>query len=136
MSLFTSKAEHVITLKLPYPPSINNYYGSLRGGGKYIKKEGKVFREVVVDSLRSYAYKKAPLTDKLRVFIEVYPPDKRRRDLDNINKALLDALTHSKIYDDDWLIDDLRLVRGEPIKGGYVRVHIYKIINHDKTTNA
>lgn len=135
MSMFTINREHVITLKLPYPPSINNYYG-IKGSRKFIKKEGREFRTVVVDALRTYAWTHEPLTERLQVWVEVFPPDRRRRDLDNIKKALLDALTHAGIYEDDCLIDDLRSVRGEVIKGGYVRVHISKIINNEKETNT
>ena len=35
-----------------------------------------------------------PLTGKLVVDVEVFPPDNRRRDIDNVQKALLDALEH------------------------------------------
>lgn len=135
MSLYNINREHFITLKLPFPPSINNYYGTTRGGGKYIKREGKAFREKVVDGLRSFVFDNEPLTDKLQVWVEVYPPNRRKRDLDNLSKALLDAITHAKIYDDDFLIDDLRFTRGEIVKGGYVRVHISRIIQNEKTTN-
>lgn len=128
MSLFDVKRKHLLTLKLPYPPSINNYYGTTRAGGKFIKKEGKVFRHTVVDVLAAVTWDTPPLTDRLQVWIEVYPPDKRRRDLDNLKKALLDALTHAGIYADDCLIDDLRSVRGGVVKGGYVRVYISKIL--------
>jgi crossover junction endodeoxyribonuclease RusA len=35
------------------------------------------------------------------VEIILYPPDARRRDIDNYNKALFDALTHAGIWEDD-----------------------------------
>jgi crossover junction endodeoxyribonuclease RusA len=35
------------------------------------------------------------------VEILLFPPDARRRDIDNYNKALFDALTHAGIWEDD-----------------------------------
>lgn len=110
------------TLELPYPPSINNYYGRSRNGRVFIKKEGKQYRADVIDLLKN----SEPLSDRLRVWVEVYVPDNRRRDVDNIKKALLDALTHAGVYEDDCLIDDLRTVRCGKEKGGRVVVHIWK----------
>jgi len=59
--------------------------------------------------------------------MKVNAPDKRRRDLDNLPKALLDGLTHSGIWDDDSQIDDLRIMRGEIVKGGSVTVVIDEV---------
>jgi crossover junction endodeoxyribonuclease RusA len=125
--LFDVKAKHVYTLKLPWPPSINDYYGTTPAGGKYIKAKGRKFREIVIECLREYMAKREPLTTKLQVWIEAHVPDKRRRDLDNIKKALLDALTHAGVYQDDCLIDDLRVVRAGVAKGGFVRVFVGEI---------
>ena len=40
--------------------------------------------------------------------------DKRRRDLDNILKAPLDALTHAGVLMDDEQFDEINIVRGQP----------------------
>jgi crossover junction endodeoxyribonuclease RusA len=61
------------------------------------------------------------------VNIFVYPPDRRRRDLDNFLKSLLDALVYSKVLEDDSLIDDLRIVRKDIVVGGEVLVMIEKL---------
>ena len=36
-----------INLTLPYPPSVNHYYGNRTNGGKYIKSKGQQFRSAV-----------------------------------------------------------------------------------------
>lgn len=46
------------------------------------------------------------------------PPDKRRRDLDNILKAPLDALTHAGLLIDDEQFDEINIVRGQLVPGG------------------
>lgn len=50
-------------------------------------------------------------------------PDRRRRDLDNMPKALFDGLTHAGVWTDDSQIDDLRIVRSWAA-GGCVVVRI------------
>lgn len=52
------------------------------------------------------------------------PPDRRKRDLDNLTKALFDALTHAGAYLDDCQIDQFTMNRSEVIKGGKVNVFI------------
>ena len=39
-----------------------------------------------------------PLSGNLSVAIDMCPPDRRRRDVDNIQKSLLDALMHGGAY--------------------------------------
>jgi crossover junction endodeoxyribonuclease RusA len=60
------------------------------------------------------------------IFMEVYlyPPDRRKRDLDNYMKGLLDALTEAGLWTDDVLIDQLHIYRGEVVKLGSVRIEI------------
>ncbi len=45
----------------------------------------------------------------LEVSIVAWLPDARRRDVDNLLKAPLDALAHAGIYDDDSQIADLSI---------------------------
>jgi crossover junction endodeoxyribonuclease RusA len=126
-SSFPPKRKPTFVLKLPYPPSINRYYGVTRTGRRYINKEGRVFRETVVEALRGIPETEKTLESKLQVWVEAFMPDRRIRDLDNIKKALLDSLTHAGVYKDDFQIDDLRVVRREVVKGGYVIVHVAEL---------
>jgi hypothetical protein len=65
-----------------------------------------------------------PIAGRLAVTIDVHPPDRRRRDLDNALKALLDALQHGGAYHDDAQIDDLHIRRGACVSGGRVCVRL------------
>ncbi len=58
---------------------------------------------------------------------ELYPPDKRRRDLDNFDgKALWDALTKAGVWKDDSQVKSRYSEWGDVLKGGNVFVTIYK----------
>ncbi len=107
-------------VELPYPPSINHYWRRV-GSRTLISREGRRFRERVVAIL---TFRDGPMAGPLKVDLEVYPPDKRRRDIDNVQKALLDALQHGGVYLDDSQIIDLHTRKRDPIPGGCVRVSI------------
>jgi len=100
-----------MTLKvgLPWPPSVNLYWRHGRGR-TYIDKPGKTFRENVAAAIGG---ERLLMQGRLVVDIEAHPPDNRRRDLDNVLKALLDALEHAGVYEDDSQIDKLSIVRQE-----------------------
>ncbi|HAC91237.1 MAG TPA: hypothetical protein DCF63_11500 [Planctomycetaceae bacterium] len=57
----------------------------------------------------------------------MFPPDRRRRDIDNVQKALLDALQHGGAYLDDSQIVRLSIEKGLPVEGGKTIVQIRKV---------
>lgn len=101
--------ESFLGLVLPWPPSINHYWR--RCGARYfISKEGIDFRKkvsIVCKDFKNYF----PPTDKIFIQIDAYPPDRRRRDIDNILKSLLDALQHASLYKDDNQIEGIHIQR-------------------------
>ena len=108
--------------KLPWPPSVNHYYRHV-GSRVLISKEGRAYRERIraIAVVRHWPC----FADRIEVLIDAYPPDKRKRDLDNLLKPLLDALQHARLYVNDCLIDRLSIRRGKPAKPGYVHVAVY-----------
>ena len=68
-----------------------------------------------------------PATDRLAVTIRVYPPDRRRRDLDNLTKSILDLLTKAKVWIDDSQIDDLRIIRQNIVPNGRIEIEICQL---------
>jgi len=99
-------------LFLPFPPTVNNYYRKAAHGGRFISEKGRKFRDQVGDAI-SEQFNGVFLTDRLLVEIILFPPDNRVRDVDNYNKSLLDAISHSGLWEDDQLIDQLFVYRGE-----------------------
>ena len=87
----------MITLVLPYPPTVNHMYRRARGH-LALTPEALAFRHAV----RMIAMVQAvtPLVGPVAVFLDVYRP-RRRGDLDNILKATLDALNGIAYRDDD-----------------------------------
>jgi crossover junction endodeoxyribonuclease RusA len=61
----------------------------------------------------------------LRVF--AYPPDKRRRDLDNILKGVQDALVAAGVLLDDYQVDEIHIIRRPPERPGRVQVIVEPI---------
>lgn len=110
----------IIALDIPYPPSVNHYWHA-RGNRRFIGKKGVEFRLLVAEAAAESGIK---LTGRVSIFLSMFPPDRRRRDLDNTLKAVLDALQHAGCYDDDEQIDEIRVVRREIIKGGRCKVVI------------
>ena len=99
-------------LYLPFPPTVNNYYVKT-SRGLFISQKGRKFRAEVYDCVHEQLAGFDTITDNMLVEIILYQPDRRRRDIDNYNKALLDAISHSGLWEDDSLIDQLFVYRGE-----------------------
>jgi crossover junction endodeoxyribonuclease RusA len=99
-------------LYLPFPPTVNSYYQKSRAGGRFISNKGRMFRDQVIEAVNGQL-PQVHVDCKMLVEIVLFPPDNRVRDVDNYNKALLDALSHSGIWTDDNMIDQLFVYRGE-----------------------
>lgn len=87
-------------VSIPFPPSVNHYWRNV-GGRTYISERGKTYRQAVGVA----CFGMQPLTGDVAVIIEVTAPDRRRRDLDNLLKASLDALSGWLWHDDDQIAD-------------------------------
>ena len=97
--------------ELPWPPSVNRYYRHV-GPRVLISREGRKYRMMVVSRLGGrYPKQKG----RLRLTAEFYPPDARRRDLDNLLKCTQDSLQAAGLFEDDSQIKSLRLDMKEPM---------------------
>ncbi|HGT2737073.1 TPA: RusA family crossover junction endodeoxyribonuclease [Klebsiella pneumoniae] len=116
-------------LVLPFPPSVNTYWRAPNKGplaGRHlISAEGRKYQSAacaaIIEQLRRLP---KPTTAPAAVEITLFPPDMRRRDLDNYNKALFDALTHAGVWEDDSQVKRMAIEWGENVKGGRVEITI------------
>lgn len=94
-----------MVITLPYPPSVNHYWRHFRGR-TVISREGRTFRANVCALLAGgNGPRKPPAGGRIALAMDAFPPDRRRRDLDNLQKPVLDALEHAGVYEDDSQID-------------------------------
>ena len=117
----------MIEIELPYPPSVNHYYRRV-GPRTLISREGHRFRERVLSVLAVSGLRR--FDKPLAVQVEVYPPDNRRRDIDNVQKSLFDALQHGGVYRDDSQIVRLVIEKRGCVPGGMTIVRIEEITEH------
>lgn len=110
-------------LTLPYPPSVNHYWRKWRNR-MVISPEGRAYRRQVAALLDGHGPRKPPAGGRIALGMDAFPPDRRARDLDNIQKGICDALEHAGIYENDRQIDWLTSRRREVVQGGRLEVHV------------
>ena len=101
----------IIRLILPYPPSVNHYWLKNRFGGYRIGPHGLEFRRAVMEAVALVEGRFGDKAQRLALMVNIYQPDRRERDVGNLDKALADALGHAGLYVSDGQIDDSRYVR-------------------------
>ena len=111
---------------LPWPPSINHYWRRV-GPRTLLSREGRTFRRNVCALLGGGGPRKPPAGGRIALAMDAFPPDRRRRDLDNIAKPVLDVLEHAGVYEDDSQVDLLITGRRQPVKGGRLEVRLDEI---------
>lgn len=113
-----------IEFYVPFPPTVNSYYVKTKRG-VFISNKGRKFREDVAEAVAQQLPGLAlDSVDKLLMECVLFPPDERRRDVDNYNKSLLDALKHTGLFEDDSQIDQLFVYRGAKVYGGTVFIRL------------
>lgn len=89
----------IVDFTLPFPPSVNHYYRNVRGR-TLISAAGRAYRKRVGQAVfvqrAQYGFE-CPL----RVTYLVARPDRRKRDLSNLLKAMEDAMEHALVFRDD-----------------------------------
>ncbi len=103
-----------VPLTLPWPPTANHYYRHV-GPRVLISRQGREYRDLVVKLVREHSLPR--LHGWIGVEMDLCPPDRRRRDIDNLLKPILDSLQHAGIFADDFAVDDLHLRRRRDMVG-------------------
>jgi len=103
---------------LPWPPSINHYWGA-RGRGRYLSPQSRRWHKEAWAVLKAQGVR---YSGEVAVYVFAHPPDRRKRDLDNITKALLDALVGAGVLKDDHQVAVLYVERRPFERSGKVRL--------------
>lgn len=121
-------------LTLPFPPSINTYWRNIllktRKGvvaRTLLSKRGREYRVVAVSAIRAQVGRPKIIDHRVKVTITLHPPTLRKYDVDNFNKAILDAITHAKVWLDDELVYQLTISKEVKVKGGRAIVLIERL---------
>lgn len=109
-------------MNLPYAPSVNTYWRRGRFS-TYLSPAGRDYKTAVAELVSEMNTPK--LGDaRLKMTLIIRPRSKRIFDIDNLAKSVLDSLCEAGVYDDDSQVDELHIIRGDPIKGGRIVVTI------------
>lgn len=101
-----------LRIVLPWPPSVNHSTAPNGRGGKILTDEHRRFREAVALRVVAAGTPRFRAEARLAVEIHLTPPDRRRCDIDNRIKAVLDALQRATVFHDDEQVDDIHVIRG------------------------
>jgi len=122
-----------MNIVLPFPPVTGNHMWKHAKGKHYLVKEAK---DYYADVMMAVQMQGAHLNtdEKLRLQVLLYPPDNRRRDMDNAWKVIGDAMTKAGVWLDDSQIRAKLIEWQEPVKGGRVLVNLARYVENPLTS--
>lgn len=94
-----------ITLALPFAPSVNRLWRMGKGKKMYKSKTYETW--INVCHILITHQKITPVLGTYKLTIEAVRPDKRRRDIDNLIKAVSDVLQTTGLIEDDCLCQEV-----------------------------
>lgn len=149
------RAAGAVEIVLPWPPSANHYLkqstllpsgqemesnfnGDWKAFWKWLRGKVRVM-SFPTDEAKEYHAKvhacvikanaRKYFTSRLRITVDVWPPDRRRRDSSNLLKMLEDALVESKVMaDDSQLKEHIVRFHDDVVQFGRVEVRIEELL--------
>ncbi len=108
-------------LMLPFPPSANHLFPGVRK--RYASQRYKDWQK---QALWEIKFQKCRLffNQPVSVTLSFGRPDKRRRDIDNVIKPILDTLQKAKIIENDSLVHRLVAVWAHDVVGCRVEIEL------------
>lgn len=97
-----------IALWLPFPPSVNHVYRTFTANGRAMvtmTKVGHRYKEAVAKTFEANLGNARPPAPYYALTLRAFPPDRRKHDVDNMLKVLIDAIFAAIGANDNDLID-------------------------------
>lgn len=118
--------------EIPWPPTVNHYHqpAVIRGKVRIVKgKDARQYAKTCESHLAEIGIynERIPEDTLLSMTLILHPPTNRKYDVDNRTKGIMDALSNANFYADDSQISQLKIIKGEKVKGGSVEVFISKL---------
>ena len=119
--------------KLPYPPTVNKMWRHVVMHGSQrtlLSRQGRAYRDDVAAAILAQVgpVNGRALRDcRVSVEIDAWMPDRRRLDIDNLSKAVLDSLQAAGVVADDSQVDVLITRRCGFVRGGCLDVRIEEL---------
>jgi crossover junction endodeoxyribonuclease RusA len=130
--LFEKHETHTVNIRLPLPPSVNEYQPHAIVHGRvirYFSEAGKKFKNDCLAAVLSHfnGWPPDPFTGPVKLLAVLHGRNRQPYDIDNRIKPLLDALTECRVWLDDSQVNQLVVSRGPVSAGGRVDVTIEPI---------
>lgn len=117
--------------RIPWPPTQNHIWKHTCVAGKPRTYRTQKYKEFL-DLTSLLVRPRRPMEGGVMVKLVFSPPDRRRYDVDNRCKAVLDALTHCGVWQDDSQIVTLLACKGPVDKANPgVEILIEEVELHD-----
>lgn len=114
----------IIIIDLPFAPSVNNYWEHGKNGRVYIGRRGVLYRQKVIELIARHELRGKCGKALVDVALILHPPNHQIHDCDNYYKALFDALTKAKFWDDDSQVKMNVVLMSDVVKKGRIEMAV------------
>lgn len=115
---FTRPEVESLSIDLPFPPSMNRLWRSTKSGKHYRSPRYQTWFQAA--GIEINRQRPGKVSGAFSVLLQLGRPDRRKRDLDNLMKPVLDLLQHYGVIDDDGLAQHVSIHWSDTIKGAHV----------------
>lgn len=114
--------------QLPWPPTVNHYHQPIKMGNYVRVIKGTKAKQYAKQAIPMVAEQHIgePITADIICHIDLRPPTRRKIDVDNHLKAVLDALVAGGAMKDDSQVVELVVKKLAVMKGGQATVELYE----------